>query len=116
MYTFWDYMRKRWERDGGLRIDHVLLSAILKERLQSVGVDRHIRGLEDASDHAPVWAELRDASDRPFSASLVGGHATTTADERLHRKLRNQLVGPARRSEAKPAQSASLSLRTARCW
>ncbi len=72
MYTFWDYMRKRWERDGGLRLDHILLSPVLKERLQSVGVDRHIRGLENASDHAPVWAELRDASDPPFSASLVG--------------------------------------------
>ena len=87
MYTFWDYMRKRWERDGGLRLDHILLSPALTERLQSAGVDRHIRGLEDASDHAPVWVELRDASDRPSSASIVGGHATTTAAT-LHRKLR----------------------------
>ena len=79
MYTFWDYMRKRWERDGGLRLDHILLSPALTERLQNAGVDRHIRGLEDASDHAPVWVELRDALDRPTSASLVGGHATTTA-------------------------------------
>ena len=79
MYTFWDYMRNRWERDGGLRLDHILLSSALTERLQSVGVDRHIRGLEDASDHAPVWAELRDASDQPPSASLVGDHATATA-------------------------------------
>jgi exodeoxyribonuclease III len=76
MYTFWDYMRNRWERDGGLRIDHILLSPVLTERLQSVGVDRHIRGLEDASDHAPVWVELRDAPDRPTSASV--GHAATT--------------------------------------
>ena len=79
MYTFWDYMRMRWERDGGLRLNHVLLSPVLKERLQGAGVDRHIRGLKDASDHAPVWAELRDASDRPSSASLVGSHATTAA-------------------------------------
>ena len=78
MYTFWDYMRNRWERDGGLRLDHILLSSALTERLQSAGVDRHIRGLEDASDHAPVWVELRDAPDRPTSASLVGGHAATT--------------------------------------
>jgi DNA polymerase-1 len=49
------------------------------ERLQGAGVDRHIRGMEDASDHAPVWAKLRDASDRPPSASLVGSQATTTA-------------------------------------
>jgi exodeoxyribonuclease III len=79
MYTFWDYMGKRWERDGGLRLDHILLSPILKERLQDAGVDRHVRGMDDASDHAPVWAELRDAPDRPSSASLVGGHATATA-------------------------------------
>ena len=58
VYTFWDYMRNCWERDGGLRLDHVLLSPVLKERLQGAGVDRHIRGLEDASDHAPVWAEF----------------------------------------------------------
>ena len=79
MYTFWDYMRNRWERNGGLRLDHILLTPVLKERLQGAGVDRQVRGLEDASDHAPVWAELRDASDQPSSARLVGGHATTTA-------------------------------------
>jgi 5'-3' exonuclease, N-terminal resolvase-like domain len=79
MYTFWDYMQNRWERDGGLRLDHVLLSSALTERLQSVGVDTHIRGLEDASDHAPVWVELHDAPNRSSSASLVGSHATTVA-------------------------------------
>jgi hypothetical protein len=79
MYTFWDYMRKRWERDFGLRLDHILLSSALTERLQSAGVDRHIRGMEDASDHAPVWVDLRDAPNRPSSASLVGSHATTAA-------------------------------------
>jgi exodeoxyribonuclease III len=79
MYTFWDYMRNRWEREGGLRLDHILLSSALMERLQSAGVDRHIRGMEDASDHAPVWIELHDAPNRPASASLVGGQATTAA-------------------------------------
>jgi exodeoxyribonuclease III len=79
MYTFWDYMRNRWERDGGLRLDHLLLSPVLTKRLQGAGVDRHIRGLEDASDHAPVWAELRKAPDRPSSASNVGVHSATTA-------------------------------------
>jgi exodeoxyribonuclease III len=78
MYTFWDYMRNRWERDGGLRLDHILLSSSLTERLQSAGVDRHVRGLEDASDHAPVWAELRDTTGQPFSASHVGIHSTAT--------------------------------------
>ena len=55
-------MRKGWERDGGLRLDHILLSSVLKERLQSAGVDRLVRGMEDASDHAPVWVELRDCA------------------------------------------------------
>ena len=79
MYTFWDYMRNRWERDGGLRLDHILLSSALAERLQDAGVDRQTRGMEGASDHAPVWVKLRDAPDRPPSASLVSGHAATTA-------------------------------------
>ena len=58
VYTFWDYRRNRWERDAGLRIDHLLLSKRLKPRLVSAGVDRAMRGLEDASDHAPAWVEL----------------------------------------------------------
>jgi len=58
MYTFWDYMRKRWERDAGLRLDLILLSPALQARLQDAGVDRDVRGLPDASDHAPVWVEL----------------------------------------------------------
>ena len=64
MYTFWDYMRNRWERDGGLRLDHILLSSALTERLQDAGVDRQTRGMADASDHAPVWVRLRDGPDR----------------------------------------------------
>lgn len=59
MYTFWDYKRRRWERDAGLRIDHLLLSPSLKGRLQKGGVDRAERGREGASDHAPAWIELR---------------------------------------------------------
>jgi exodeoxyribonuclease III len=64
MYTFWDYMRNRWECDGGLRLDHILLSSTLTERLQSAGVDRQTRGMADASDHAPVWVRLWDGPDR----------------------------------------------------
>ena len=55
-FTFWDYRRKRWERDAGLRIDHILVGASLV--LRDAGVDRDERGREGASDHAPVWAEL----------------------------------------------------------
>ena len=59
LYTFWDYMRNRWPRDAGLRIDHLLLSEALRPRLITAGVDRAWRGLEGASDHAPVWVRLR---------------------------------------------------------
>jgi hypothetical protein len=69
VYTFWDYMRQRWERDGGLRLDHILLSPALTERLQGAGVDRHIRGMKDASDHAPAWVILRDGPDSNGEAS-----------------------------------------------
>jgi exodeoxyribonuclease-3 len=58
IYTFWDYMRNRWPRDAGLRIDHILLSPDLAARLKAAGVDRPVRGKPNASDHAPVWIEL----------------------------------------------------------
>jgi bifunctional non-homologous end joining protein LigD len=56
-FTFWDYRRKHWERDAGLRIDHILVSASLK--VVDAGVYRDERGGESPSDHAPVWAELK---------------------------------------------------------
>jgi exodeoxyribonuclease-3 len=60
MYTFWDYLRNRWPRDAGLRLDHLLLSAETAARLQDAGVDRDVRGEPNASDHAPAWIVLRD--------------------------------------------------------
>jgi exodeoxyribonuclease-3 len=65
MFTFWDYMRNRWARDAGLRIDHLLLSPDLARRLADAGVDRHVRGRENASDHAPAWAVLAIEGGRP---------------------------------------------------
>jgi exodeoxyribonuclease-3 len=59
MFTFWHYMRNRWPRDAGLRLDHILLSPTLAARLSDAGVDRVVRGKRNASDHAPVWVELR---------------------------------------------------------
>jgi exodeoxyribonuclease-3 len=56
IYTFWDYKRRRWERDAGLRLDHILLSPVLAKKLKKAGVDRAVRGEEGASDHAPAWA------------------------------------------------------------
>jgi len=58
IYTFWDYFRKHWERNAGLRIDHLLLSKQLAPRLADAGVDTWVRDLPKASDHAPAWVEL----------------------------------------------------------
>lgn len=58
IYTFWDYFRRHWETNSGLRIDHLLLNAPLHQRLQKTGVDKWVRGEEHASDHAPAWIEI----------------------------------------------------------
>jgi exodeoxyribonuclease-3 len=60
IYTFWEYTQNAYRRNIGLRIDHLLLSPHLTPRLQSAGVDRHVRGWEKPSDHAPTWIELAD--------------------------------------------------------
>ena len=60
IYTFWDYFRNNYQRDAGMRIDHLLLSPSIADRLVSAGVDRDVRGWEKASDHAPTWAVLSD--------------------------------------------------------
>lgn len=59
IYSFWDYERNRWPRDARLRLDHILLGPILAKRLEAAGVDRAERGRDGASDHAPVWVDLK---------------------------------------------------------
>jgi exodeoxyribonuclease-3 len=56
--TFWDYEYNRWALDKGMRLDHFLLSPTLGDRLVDGGVDRWVRGEENASDHAPAWIVL----------------------------------------------------------
>jgi exodeoxyribonuclease-3 len=92
MYTFWDYMRNRWPRDAGLRIDHLLLSAQAATRLVDAGVDRQIRARQGASDHAPARIMLRDDgkarrnSPRP-TARVAPGSARRTARTLTRRPL-----------------------------
>jgi exodeoxyribonuclease III len=64
IYTFWDYFRNAYVRDAGLRIDHLLLSPPLADRLVAAQVDRHVRGWQKTSDHAPVWIELGKSGER----------------------------------------------------
>lgn len=59
-YTWWDYRSGAWHRNWGLRIDHLLLSQLAKESLQSVGIDKILRGKERPSDHAPIWCKIED--------------------------------------------------------
>ena len=57
-FTFWSYLRNRWARDAGLRLDHLLLSSTIAPYLKAAGVDREVRGELDASDNAPAWIEI----------------------------------------------------------
>lgn len=70
LYTYWSYLRNRWPRDAGLRIDHLLLSAPAAKRLTAASVDREVRGEAGASDHAPVWVELTEAGRSRSLSSL----------------------------------------------
>jgi exodeoxyribonuclease-3 len=58
MYTFWDYLRNSWPRDAGMRLDHILLGPTVAPRLKDAGVDRWVRALPDASDHATAWVVI----------------------------------------------------------
>ena len=69
IYTFWDYLRDAFSRDAGLRLDHLLLSPALANRLAAAGVDRDVRGQPNASDHAPAWVVLQPEQRRRKAAS-----------------------------------------------
>jgi exodeoxyribonuclease-3 len=58
LYTFWDYQAGAWQKNNGIRIDHMLLSPAAADRLTDVGIDRHVRTWEKPSDHVPVWLDL----------------------------------------------------------
>ncbi|MCL4767634.1 MAG: exodeoxyribonuclease III [Hyphomicrobiaceae bacterium] len=58
VFSFWDYQAGSWQKNDGIRIDHVLLSPQAADRLAAAGIDRRTRGWEKPSDHVPVWVEL----------------------------------------------------------
>ena len=57
-YSFWDYQAGAWERNNGIRIDHLLLSPQCADLLRDAGIDKAARGGEKPSDHVPVWVDL----------------------------------------------------------
>lgn len=58
LYTFWDYTAGCWQKNRGIRIDHIMLSPQAADRLVTSGINKHMRGREKPSDHVPVWCEL----------------------------------------------------------
>jgi len=67
-YTYWGYQAGAWRKDHGLRIDHLLLSPAVADRLVACDIDKKPRGQTQASDHTPVWCELNsgEREDTPW--------------------------------------------------
>jgi len=58
LFTFWDYQAGAFQKNNGIRIDHLLLSPQATDSLVDAGIDRHVRGWDKPSDHAPVYVDL----------------------------------------------------------
>jgi exodeoxyribonuclease-3 len=58
LYTFWDYQAGAFQKNNGIRIDHLMLSPQAADRLREAGIDREMRAREKPSDHVPVWIDL----------------------------------------------------------
>ena len=57
-YTFWDYQAGAWQKDDGIRIDHLLLSPHAADRIAACSIDKKPRAKDRSSDHTPIWCEL----------------------------------------------------------
>jgi len=111
IYTFWDYFRKHWERDAGLRIDHLLLSPALAPMLDDAGVDRWVRGRPGASDHAPTWIELAVGADRiagnpPAKTTAAGAAAARRGNKSANTSAAAKAGAGAKKTPAKAAAKA----------
>lgn len=58
LYSFWDYQGGAWQKNNGIRIDHILLSPEAANHLSSASIEKHVRGWEKPSDHVPVCVEM----------------------------------------------------------
>jgi exodeoxyribonuclease III len=79
LYTFWDYQAGSWQKNWGIRIDHLLLSPQAADLLCACGIDKYVRGWEKPSDHVPVWVELTwidDSVGTSVSPPEAQGHPT----------------------------------------
>ena len=107
IYTYWDYFRKHWQTNSGLRIDHLLLNPALAPHLQDAGVDAWVRGEEHPSDHAPTWIRLGAARKRaikPASAKAKSDPSAPAASKRGERPAETK----AKRSATAPDDKSAL--------
>lgn len=110
IYTYWDYFRKHWQTNSGLRIDHLLLNPVLAPHLQDAGVDAWVRGEEHASDHAPTWIRLgaaRKKTRKPASDTSRSAQSASTATKRSKAGTRNRDAVPESTGKAKAGRSAA---------
>ena len=85
VYTFWDYQGGAWDKNDGIRIDHVLLTPQAADRLVGAGIDQSIRGREKPSDHVPVVGRPRYLIDAAGAPGPDGAApAPCGADPRQH--------------------------------
>ncbi|MRH02408.1 exodeoxyribonuclease III [Xanthomonas sontii] len=119
VYTFWDYFRQHWKRDAGLRIDHLLLNPPLAARLRDAGVDRWVRELPHASDHAPTWVALGAAPARGAAASPAkpkrgeAGAEGNTKGAKAKKTTRTSASGAPSRAEKAAARTKGKGKTTA---
>lgn len=107
IYTFWDYFRQHWQTNSGLRIDHLLLNATLAPALREAGVDRWVRGMEQASDHAPAWVTLEfgGGGARRRASSTAAGKTVAKAPAKTSAKAPAKT--PAKKSTARKAAAVA---------
>ncbi len=83
IFTYWDYFRRHWQTNSGLRIDHLLTNPALAPHLVEAGVDTWVRGEEHPSDHAPTWIEVggrKQSRGRVAKTTGSGDQKTNRAD------------------------------------
>ncbi|WP_248730361.1 DNA ligase D [Pseudomonas sp. MWU13-2517] len=101
VYTYWDYFRQHWQKNSGLRIDHLLLNPVLAPHLKNAGVDAWVRGEEHPSDHAPTWIEVSSSLSRKRTAV------------QKKRSGKSAVPNPAEKPPASPARSGKPQLTNA---
>ena len=57
-WTFWDYQGGCWNKDNGIRIDHIMLSPEAVDKLIECEIDKEPRVKNKPSDHVPIWCEM----------------------------------------------------------